>query len=155
MALFHATQGTLRNLLITVGLTVVKSASLVGFLMSLLFTYSFVGNLYFQRIQVGEAIDHGNVNFDGIHSSLLLTIRVVTGENWYAVFWDTMVNKYQLFSDNWCYDNLFGIHNVMQAAEPYCSAEAGNCGRPTVAIIWFISYYFFVTFIFINVVIGE
>lgn len=38
--------------------------------------------------------------------------------------------------------------------EPYCSEEDGNCGNRIAAVIWFLSYYILVTFIFINIIIG-
>ena len=44
---------------------------------------------------------------------------------------------------------------LFQIPEPYCSKAEDNCGNVVAAIIWFYSYYFFVTFILLNVLIGE
>jgi len=71
------------------------------------------------------------VNFADIVSSAVLSWRIMTGEEWHQILRDTMVQ------------------------EPYCSREAGDCGSRLAAIVWFISYYIIVTFIFINVFIGE
>ena len=43
----------------------------------------------------------------------------------------------------------------VQVAEPYCSLQRDDCGNNAIAIILFISYYIIVTFILINVFVGE
>ena len=44
---------------------------------------------------------------------------------------------------------------VSQVDEPYCSQAEGTCGNDGFAVVWFISFYFLVTFIFLNIFIGE
>ena len=44
---------------------------------------------------------------------------------------------------------------LFQTDEPYCSKAEDNCGNLGAAIVWFYSYYFLVTFILLNVLIGE
>ena len=55
----------------------------------------------------------------------------MTGEDWHHLLRDAMVQ------------------------EPFCSQAAGDCGNQPAALIWFISYYILVTFIFLNVIVGE
>lgn len=52
-------------------------------------------------------------------------------------------------------NSWYFILSLFQTGEPYCSQAEDNCGNVVAAIIWFYTYYFFVTFILLNVLIGE
>lgn len=43
----------------------------------------------------------------------------------------------------------------LQTGKHYCSKLDGNCGNVVAAVIWFISYYILITFIFFNIVIAH
>lgn len=84
-------QSTFQNLLITVGNTLIKSASLIGVLLAIILTYAFIGNLFLNNVRSGEAIDYGVVNFSGVLDSIAIVIRVMTGEDWHQLLADSMV----------------------------------------------------------------
>ena len=81
----------MQNLLRTVISTVLRGRHLVGVLLSILLLYTFMGHLYFSNVRTGEAINFSFVTFNRFFSSLNLMIRVVTGEDWYTIFQDSMV----------------------------------------------------------------
>ncbi len=84
-------QRVFQNLMETVVKTVYRSLGLLSVLLMTSIMYSFIGALFFANIRSGEALDYSVVNFDGILVSLHLVIRTMTGEDWYQIFWDTMV----------------------------------------------------------------
>ena len=128
---FSTFQSSMQNLLITIGQTIYRGLSLIGVLITIIVTYSLVSTLFFNTLRSGQAINYALVNFNDVFTSSTLFVRIVTGEDWHHLLWDAMVD------------------------EPYCSKELGNCGNLIVASFGFISYYFIVTFILLNVVIGE
>ncbi len=71
--------------------TIYRSLRLLFVLVMTSFVYSFVGALFFGSIRSGEALDYSVVNFNGILVSFNLVIRIMTGEDWYQILWDTMV----------------------------------------------------------------
>ena len=60
-----------------------------------------------------------------------------------------------LLSLSFLTNSWYFILSLFQTGEPYCSQAEDNCGNVVAAIIWFYTYYFFVTFILLNVLIGE
>ena len=90
-------QSTLQNLLITVGSTLLRSTSLIGVLVAIILTYAFTGNLFFNHLHAGEAIDYGIVNFNGAIVSINIAIRVITGEDWHHLLADAMVGMCWLY----------------------------------------------------------
>ena len=63
----------------------------MGVLLTILLLYTFLGNLFFRNVRSGEAVDTSFVNFVGFFRAFNVLIRVVTGEDWYTIFRDTMV----------------------------------------------------------------
>ena len=158
-------QSTLQNLLTTVGTTILNSLSLLGVIGGFIITYAFVGVVVFSPLRSGEAINYrcvslcvarpypppppcSLVTFNGVWTSINLVIRVMTGEDWHQLLWDSMV------TGGWGF--VAGVHPAvyLQTQEPYCSQQFGNCGNVPLAILWFLSYYIFVPFILLNVVIA-
>ncbi len=84
-------QRVFQNLMETVVKTIYRSLRLLFVLAMTMALYSFVGTLFFGNIRSGEALDYSLVNFNGIFVSIHLVIRIMTGEDWYQIFWDTMV----------------------------------------------------------------
>ncbi len=84
-------QRVFQNLMETVVKTVYRSLGLLSVLIMISIMYSFIGALFFANIRSGEALDYSMVNFNGIRASLGLVIRIMTGEDWYQILWDTMV----------------------------------------------------------------
>ena len=54
-------------------------------------TYSLVGNVLFNNLRSGEAIDYGRVNFNDTVDAFNLVTRVATGEDWFKLLTDAMV----------------------------------------------------------------
>ena len=75
----------------TVYKAIYKSRALLGVLLMIALMYAFVGSLFFSGLRSGEAVNYDQVNFDGIFVSMNLVIRVVTGEDWHQILWDSMV----------------------------------------------------------------
>ena len=59
--------------------------------------------------------------------SLFLGIRILTGEDWYQLMWDTAVEP------------------------PYCRPDLSNCGQTVVSSLYFLSFFFILFFIILNI----
>lgn len=58
---------------------------------------------------------------------MYLGIRILTGEDWYQLMWDT------------------------GAEPPYCRPDYSNCGQPLVSTLYFLSFFFILFFIILNI----
>eukprot|EP00659_Diplonema_papillatum_P018644 gene18644-28761_t len=82
----------------------------------ILTVYALVGvGLFHDVRRLPQGFDH-NVNFDNVFSAILTLHRVATGDNWSAMLDNAMV------------------------APPFCSEEVGECGFPTIAPVFFMSF---------------
>ncbi|XP_020895810.1 sodium leak channel non-selective protein [Exaiptasia diaphana] len=125
---------TLKMLMLTVVMSLVKSFFTIAVLVVLMMCYSLAGVILFGSVKFGEAINH-NANFQTSFEAMILLFRIITGEDWNKVMHDCMID------------------------EPYCThaddtSWRTDCGNEAAAIVFFISFYVIVTFILLNVFVA-
>ncbi|KAG2432797.1 hypothetical protein HXX76_008531 [Chlamydomonas incerta] len=97
----------------------------VGALIGLFFfMYAYVGTFLFGEVVEGETLNR-HVNFHDFFQSLLVLMRVATGDNWTGIMFDCMVMP------------------------PDCDRSAGNCGS-YLAIPYFLSFVLLISVILLN-----
>ena len=127
---------TLKMLMLTVVMSLVKSFFIIAVLVVLMISYSLAGVILFGTVKYGEALNR-HANFKTSFNAMILLFRITTGEDWNKIMHDCMLSK------------------------PYCTenAETPNfwqtdCGNSAAALIYFISFYVIVTFVFLNLFIA-
>lgn len=125
---------TLKMLMLTVVMSLVKSFFTIAVLVVLMMCYSLAGVILFGSVKYGEAINL-NANFETSFNAMILLFRIITGEDWNKVMHDCMVDQ------------------------PYCTPAddtywRSDCGNKAAAIIFFITFYVLVTFVVLNVFVA-
>ena len=124
---------TLKMLMLTVVMSLVKSFFIIAVLVVLMFSYALAGVILFGTVKYGEVLNR-HANFQTSFNAMLLLFRITTGEDWNKVMHDCMLVK------------------------PYCTENANfwesDCGFPAAARIYFMSFYLIVTFVFLNLFIA-
>ena len=123
----------LKMLMLTVVMSLLKSFFIIAVLIVLMICYSFAGVILFGTVKYGEALNR-HANFKTSFSAMILLFRITTGEDWNKILHDCMISK------------------------PYCT-EAPNfwqtdCGNSAASLIYFISFYVIVTFVFLNIFVA-
>ncbi|KXZ47565.1 hypothetical protein GPECTOR_34g724 [Gonium pectorale] len=97
----------------------------VGALIGLFFfMYAYVGTFLFGKVQYGNSLSH-DVNFHNFFQTLLVLLRVATGDNWTGVMFDCMVQP------------------------PKCDRSSGGCGS-YLAIPYFLTFVLLISVILLN-----
>ena len=105
----------------------------IALLLSLMFfTYAILGIQIFGRIAYGEALSR-HANFKDFGSALLTLLRVLTGEGWHEIMYDTM-NKDNCDSSSDC--------------------RTGTCCGTYGAPLYFVSFVAFSSFVMLNLLIA-
>lgn len=131
---------TLKMLMLTVVMSLVKSFFTIAVLVILMMCYSLAGVILFGSVKYGEAINR-YANFQTSFNAMMILFRITTGEDWNKVMHDCMVD------------------------EPYCTpADPGectagdcwrtDCGNTAAALTYFITFYVLVTFVLLNVFVA-
>ena len=124
---------TLKMLMLTVVMSLVKSFFIIAALFVLILCYALSGVVLFGTVKHGEAINR-HANFYTCFNALLLLFRITTGEDWNKIFHDCRI------------------------AYPYCTPAANywesDCGNKAAALVYFISFYVIVCFVFLNLFIA-
>lgn len=127
---------TLKMLMLTVVMSLVKSFFIIAVLLLIMVSYSLGGVILFGTVKYGEALNR-RANFKTSFNALILLFRITTGEDWNKIMHDCMLSR------------------------PYCTENANtpnfwetDCGNPAAAIIYFMSFYVLVTFVFLNLFIA-
>ncbi|EDV28391.1 uncharacterized protein TRIADDRAFT_18815 [Trichoplax adhaerens] len=122
-------------LFITVSVSVRKSFFGLSTLMMVLMCYALAGVVLFGNVKWGEGINR-HTNFESAGQAMLVLTRIMTGEDWYKIMNNCMITT------------------------PYCTTTLENgrrisdCGNYAAAIIYFISFYVIVSFMFVNLFIA-
>jgi hypothetical protein len=116
----------LASIVLTILIAIINTIPLLILVMVFLVTYANIGTALFGQIDKGEGINMRHVNFKFHNNSFYLGIRMLTGEDWYQLLWDTA------------------------AAPPYCSPDGSNCGQPAVSVLYFLSFFFLTIFVVLN-----
>jgi len=101
-------------------------------LAALLIMYAYMGMNLFGRVKHQTYINEHN-NFESFGNALQLVFALATGENWTSYMFEC------------------------QITEPHCNATndyTNDCGWPTLAIVYFISFSMITTFVFLNLFVA-
>lgn len=124
---------TLKMLMLTVVMSLVKSFFIIAVLAVLMLSYALAGVVLFGTVKYGEVLNR-NANFKRCLNAMILLFRITTGEDWNKIMHDCML------------------------VEPYCTENANfwesDCGFPVAARMYFMSFYLIVTFVFLNLFIA-
>ena len=127
---------TLKMLMLTVVMSLVKSFFIIAVLILVMISYSLAGVILFGTVKYGEALNR-HANFKTSFNAMILLFRITTGEDWNKIMHDCML------------------------AKPYCTENAStpnfwetDCGNSAAALIYFMSFYVIVTFVFLNLFIA-
>ena len=123
----------LKSLMLTVVMSLFKSFFIIAVLVLLMMCYALVGCILFGTVKFGEAINR-NANLCTSLNAMILLFRITTGEDWNKIMHDCMIKP------------------------PYCTAAENywesDCGNETTALVYFISFYVIITFVFLNLFIA-
>jgi hypothetical protein len=118
---------SLKMLMMTLVVTLLKSFYVFAALALILITYALIGVVLFHDVKWGEGIDR-YANFWSTGHAWLVMFRIMTGEDWNKIMHDCMIQP------------------------PDCENE--ECGNVGAAIVFFCSFYVLVSFIILNVLIA-
>eukprot|EP01065_Artemidia_motanka_P036316 TRINITY_DN4422_c0_g2_i1.p1 TRINITY_DN4422_c0_g2~~TRINITY_DN4422_c0_g2_i1.p1 ORF type:complete len:2025 (+),score=759.03 TRINITY_DN4422_c0_g2_i1:77-6151(+) len=118
-----------RKLLRTLWLALPGLVNVGALLLLLYFMYAVAGMVTFGRVKRGECISD-LANFDNFGSAMLLLFRASTGESWQLCMKDLSVQP------------------------PDCDRDLGECGEPTSALLFFLSFIVVGKYIVLNVFVA-
>lgn len=125
---------TLKMLMLTVGVSVCKSFFIIFGMFLLVFFYALAGTILFGTVKYGEGIGR-RANFESPITSVAMLFRIVTGEDWNKIMHDCMVQQ------------------------PYCTVADNywetDCGNFSASLIYFCTFYVIITYIVLNLLVGE
>lgn len=125
----------LQQLMVTIIMGVIKSFWNLSVLVVIIITYSYIGIIFFGSVKRGANLNN-KVNFESFTNAIFLLIRIATGEDWNSLMHDAMIG------------------------EPYCTINndtnywKSNCGNKPLALIYFHTYNWLITYVLLNVMIG-
>ena len=125
----------LRMLMLTILMGVIKSFWTLSILVVIMFTYGYIGIIFFGSVKRGFNLN-SDVNFETFGNTILLLIRIATGKDWNRLMHDAMISK------------------------PYCRIQEhknyweSNCGNRPLALLYFHSYIWLITYFLLNVLIA-
>lgn len=125
---------TLKMLMLTVGVSVCKSFFIIFGMFLLVFFYALAGTIIFGTVKYGEGIGR-RANFESPVTGVAMLFRIVTGEDWNKIMHDCMIQP------------------------PYCTPAANywqtDCGNFTGSLIYFCTFYVIITYIVLNLLVGN
>ena len=128
----HQRRSTFRHLsrcsLLSVG------NSLQALLALILYIYAILGVEFFHQVAHGEFVTE-DANFSSFGFAMLTLFRCITGESYNGIMHDVSITE-QGSAPGRCYD------------------KDGNCGNPTIAIPYFLSYVVIGSFVMLNVFVA-
>ena len=126
---------TLKMLMQTVFNSIIKSFFIIMGMVLLIICYALAGVILFGNLKYGEAVNR-QANFRTSFRGLQMLFRIVTGEDWNRVLHDAMLSP------------------------PYCTKDPDadfwktDCGSYYGSIIYFSSFYVFITYIMLNLLVA-
>ncbi|XP_071805177.1 sodium leak channel NALCN-like isoform X5 [Asterias amurensis] len=125
---------TLKMLMMTIVVSMVKSFFIIVGLFILITFYAFTGVVLFGKVKYGEMLNR-HANFERVPNAIAVLFRIVTGEDWNKIMHDCMISP------------------------PYCSRVGDNywetdCGNVTASLLYFGSFYVIIAYIFLNLLVG-
>jgi len=131
---FKTFQNTLKNLIMTIAVSVYKSFFIILAMFLLLLCYALLGVLHFGSVKYGEMINR-HANFKSGPKAVITLFRIVTGEDWNKIMHDCMAEKYCYPSGNRDY-------------------WLGTCGSYKSSVFFFCSFYVIIAYIMLNLLVA-
>ncbi|OQV25787.1 Sodium leak channel non-selective protein [Hypsibius exemplaris] len=128
---------TLKMLMLTVGVSMVKSFFIILWMFLLILVYAFAGVVLFGSVKWGDNVGR-HANFQHAPRAIGVLFRIVTGEDWNRIMHDCMVTP------PFCTRQL----------PPLDSFWDTDCGNWTGALIYFCSFYVMITYIVLNLLVA-
>eukprot|EP00127_Corallochytrium_limacisporum_P003849 Clim_evm63s153 gene=Clim_evmTU63s153 len=122
----------LQIILRTLVVAALNLASILVLMMVIISFYSYVAVIFFGSTKFGLDLNR-QANFEAGPITLLTLYRILSGEDWNSVMRDTFLHG------NECTDN---------------GPTDTDCGNQTLALIFFISYYLIMTYVFLNMFVA-
>ena len=124
----------IRLLLATLVSSLPSLCNVGSLLLLLLFVFAVLGVSLFSELTIEGRFITKNANFRTFSQACLLLFRCVTGESWNGIMHDAMITE--------------------EANPNRCSNEAGTCGSPLPALVYFIFFTLIGSFVMLNLVIA-
>uniref|UniRef100_A0A0K0DQ43 Ion_trans domain-containing protein n=1 Tax=Angiostrongylus cantonensis TaxID=6313 RepID=A0A0K0DQ43_ANGCA len=132
---YHCRKSTLKMLMLTVLMSMVRSLFIIAAMFLLVLFYAYTGVILFGMVKYGQAVGK-HVNFRNGREALVVLFRSVTGEDWNDI-----------------------MHDCMRSP-PFCYWAEGlnywetDCGNYFGAIVYFCSFYLIITYIVLNLLVA-
>ena len=127
----------LRLLFSTLILALPALGNILSIFIIVLTLYSILGMHLFGHVAHGDYIDE-NANFCSFSAAFLTMLRCATGESWNGIMHDAMVKPTEFTADD----------------QARCSVDKGDCGSPSAAIFFFVSFQVLSSFVILNMMIA-
>ena len=124
----------IRVLLATLVSSLPSLCNVGSLLVLLLFVFAVLGVSLFSELTLEGRFITKNANFRTFSQACLLLFRCVTGESWNGIMHDAMITE--------------------EVNPNRCSNEAGTCGSPLPALVYFIFFTLIGSFVMLNLVIA-
>ena len=83
----------LQALIQTITFSLPPLLNVLALLLIVFFIYAVLGVFLFGDIQEGTIIDHTYMNFNNFGNAILILLRMLTGEDWPTIMYDTQANN--------------------------------------------------------------
>lgn len=132
-------QATLTMLMMTVAVSMMKSLFIIMGMFLLILTYAVAGVILFGSVKHGDALGR-HANFQTAPVAMTVLFRITTGEDWNDIMHDCMVEP------------PFCTPAESPHRESYWQTD---CGNFLAAVMYFCSFYVIITYIVLNLLVGE
>ncbi|XP_071949638.1 sodium leak channel NALCN-like isoform X2 [Antedon mediterranea] len=124
---------TLKMLMMTIVVSMVKSFFIIAGLFLLMTAYAFAGVVLFGKVKYGESLSR-QANFENATNAIAALFRIVTGEDWNKIMHDCMVQPNECTPG----DNFWET----------------DCGNPAASLFYFCTFYLIIAYIVLNLLVG-
>ncbi|XP_033103798.1 sodium leak channel non-selective protein-like isoform X2 [Anneissia japonica] len=124
---------TLKMLMMTIVVSMVKSFFIIAGLFLLMTAYAFAGVVLFGKVKYGESLSR-QANFENATNATATLFRIVTGEDWNKIMHDCMVQPKECTPGE----------NIWET----------DCGNPAASLFYFCTFYLIIAYIVLNLLVG-
>ena len=127
--------GGLNRLITTMAVSIPALAN-VGFLLFLfMYIYTILGIELFHNLPLDGEFINQDANFATFGTAMMTLFRCITGESYNGIMHDAMITE-------------------EYSAPGRCSNAEGNCGKPTAAVVYFISFFVLESMVMLNLIVA-
>jgi len=123
------TNKNLSTLFNTLMLSIPAIGNVASVTLLLFFVYAVMGMNLFAKVKLGDNLTP-HANFRSFWGSLMLLFRMSTGESYNGVMHDCSIEP------------------------PFCSKEVGDCGEPSFAVFYFMTFFVFSAMLMLNILVA-